>query len=168
MPETPATIADEMPDAWVRALADAIETHGWTIHDAHESAIVVDLTDDAREVLHAADDDRLTIGWAGDGETQGATHWGLSTGVHVPVLDTIEGAAPGEIAARVDRLLRTGHTAPRMLRHAVPYVDPTGACRCPTAYPCRGIVPDADCPDHGNRRNPAMAWHWEANCTPTP
>lgn len=165
-PET-VLITDEMPDEWVRALADALERFGWTINDAHESAVVVDLPAAAAEVLHADEDgDRLVIGWAGDGEGTGEVHWGLSSdGVHVPVLDTLgEDTDPGAIAARVDRLLRTGQQTPRPLQHAMPYAEITDACRCPTAYPCRGIIPDADCPEHGDRQAPAMSWHWEENC----
>lgn len=161
-------IQDEMPDSWVRALADALEQRGWTVEDAHESAVVVQLPDEAAEVLHANEDDgdRLVIGWSGDGEEPGEIHWGLSSdGVHVPVLDALtDETDPGAVAARADRLLRTGRPEPRQLQHAIPYAALSDSCRCPTAYPCRGIVPAADCPDHGGRTAPAMAWHWEADC----
>lgn len=160
-------ITDEMPDTWVRALADALEGHGWSVVDAHESAVVVELPPTAAEVLHADEDgDRLVIGWTGDGEGTGEIHWGLSSdGVHVPVLDALgDDTDPDAIAARVDRLLRTGRPEPRQIRHAMPYAEISDACRCPTAYPCRGIIPDADCPEHGDRRAPAMEWHWEATC----
>lgn len=155
MTEQQTALTDEMPDAWVRALADALERYGWTVSDAHESAVVVDLP---AEALHASEDgDRLVVGWSGDGEV----HWGMS----VPVLDTLgDDTDPGALAARIDRLLRTGRPEPRLLRHAVPYAEMGDACRCATAYPCRGIVPDVDCPEHGGRRSPAMEWHWEENC----
>ncbi|WP_416520081.1 hypothetical protein [Streptomyces achromogenes] len=45
-----------------------------------------------------------------------------------------------------------------MIRHAIPYAQPSSACPCP-AQECGGIIPDPDCPDHGDRRAPAMEWH---------
>lgn len=165
---TTIQITDEMPDAWVSALADALEQHDWAVIDAHESAVVVALTASAAEVLHANEDDgnRLVIGWTGDGEGTGHIHWGLSRdGAYVPVLDTLTAETdPAAVAVLVDRLLRTGRPEPRQIRHAMPYAEITDACTCPTAYPCRGIVPAADCPDHGDRAAPAMAWHWEETC----
>lgn len=154
-------ITDEMPDTWVRAIADAIEAAGHEVHDAHESGIAITLTDDTRAALAGTHDDHyIVIGWDGQG-----VHWGLSAdAVTVPVLDALGGRTPDEIAARALHGLRTGWPEPRPLRHAVPYAAASDACVCPLAFPCRGIVPDADCPDHGNRANPAMAWHWEANC----
>ncbi|MTE22619.1 hypothetical protein F0L17_26695 [Streptomyces sp. TRM43335] len=161
------SITDEMPAAWVRALADAIEARGWTVLDAYESAVVVELDADAAEAVHAAHGDRLVIGWAGSGEDgdPGEVHWGLSSdGAHVPHLDMLGGVTPDEISERAHRLLRTGRPEPRELRHAMPYAEISEACRCPTAHPCGGIVPDPDCPEHGDRRAPTMEWHWESAC----
>ena len=43
--------------------------------------------------------------------------------------------------------------------HAVPYAGGIGpSCLCPEQK-CGGITPVPDCPDHGDRRNPAMSWH---------
>lgn len=44
-----------------------------------------------------------------------------------------------------------------MTRHAIPYTD-SDPCPCPV-QDCGGIIPDPDCPEHGARREPAMAWH---------
>lgn len=161
-------ITDEMPATWVRALAAAIERYGYTIADAHECAVVVEVPTDAAEALHADEGDWLVIGWSGDGEESGTVHWGLSGDaayISEPETFADETDEIDTIAARVHRLLRTGRTEPRQVQHAVPYAEISDACRCPTAYPCRGIVPAADCPEHGDRTAPAMAWHWEENCT---
>ncbi|GHH30077.1 hypothetical protein [Streptomyces rubradiris] len=45
-----------------------------------------------------------------------------------------------------------------MILHRVPYVQPSPACRCPVQV-CGGIIPDPDCPDHGDRKSPAMERH---------
>jgi hypothetical protein len=154
-------LAEEMPDTWVRELADAIETCGWTIADAHESAIVITLTDSARHALRADQDDRfLIVSWG-----HNSTHWGLSTdGVWAQGLQPCGGTTPAAIADRVHRILTCGRPEPRNLRHAVPYAAASEACTCPLAFPCGGIVPASGCPDHGDRKEPAMAWHWEAAC----
>lgn len=45
-----------------------------------------------------------------------------------------------------------------MIQHAIPYAQPSRACRC-SMQACGGIIPDPDCPDHGHRKEPAMEWH---------
>jgi hypothetical protein len=45
-----------------------------------------------------------------------------------------------------------------VIQHAIPYAAPGPGCSC-TAQPCGGLLPDVECPDHGHRKNPAMAWH---------
>jgi hypothetical protein len=167
MTDQPTTITDEMPDTWVRSVADAIEAHGWTIRDAHESAIVINLNHTAHQILNADDQPFLVIGWTGDGEDEGAVQWGLSVdGVTVPDLHLLGGATPGEVADRAHRVLTTGRPAPRDVRHALPYTAVSRSCVCPVVYPCGGIVPDAECGEHGVRRSPVMGWHWEADCPP--
>ncbi|SFD13026.1 hypothetical protein [Streptomyces aidingensis] len=157
------TFADEMPEPWVRALADHIEAGGWGLADAHESAIAVHLGDTARGALGAADTDRyLVIGWSAAG-----ADWGLAASRgHVPHPQLLPGDTPVQLAAAVGRLMRTGRAEPREIRHAVPYGAPGEACTCERITACRGLIPDADCPEHGDRRNPAMTWHWEALCPP--
>jgi hypothetical protein len=49
-----------------------------------------------------------------------------------------------------------------VIRHAIPYTQPSNACLCPL-QPCGGINPSDTCPDHGHRRNPAMEWHQADN-----
>lgn len=110
---TDQPIHDEMPEAWVRALADAIETHGHQIADAHESAIVIWLTPQQRRTLHAEPEPYLVISWRGDDTRTGALDWGISPdGAHVPhpqpLTDT---TTPAAIAHTVDTLLRTGQPA---------------------------------------------------------
>lgn len=158
-------ILDEMSNAWVTALADAIEQHGHEILDAHESAIVISLGPDARAALDAEPGDVLVIGWT----ERAGLDWGISAdGAHVPNPQPLGGVGAAEWAARVHRVLVTGRPEARPLRHAIPYAAASTACVCPVVHPCGGIVPDSDCPDHGARRTPAMAWHWEADCDPIP
>ena len=45
-----------------------------------------------------------------------------------------------------------------MIRHAYPYAAPSIDCGC-QPQDCGGIIPDPGCPDHGAKKNPAMAWH---------
>lgn len=45
-----------------------------------------------------------------------------------------------------------------MLRHAVPYADPSLSCSCKGAS-CGGIVQSEGCPEHGHRLDPTMSWH---------
>ena len=45
-----------------------------------------------------------------------------------------------------------------MIQHAIPYAQPSRACRCPV-QDCGGIIPDPDCVDHGAKKEPAMGWH---------
>ncbi|MGR3939080.1 hypothetical protein [Streptomyces sp. BRA346] len=153
-----------MPETWVSAVADAIGKFGWSVSDAHESAIVVELTADASRVLQADDDERFVVlGWAEDTE---GPHYGLSRdGIQVPILCLLgPDTDPAAIAARVDRLMRTGQPEARLVRHAIPYAALGSRCVCPTAHPCLGIVPNAHCPEHGDRQAPTMEWHWEENC----
>lgn len=154
-------LTDEMSDVWVRALADRIESGGYEVHDAHESAVVIILPDTARAVLGAADDEEfLVIGWG-----EAGAHWGLSSdgGATIAATEPLPGTDPIVLGARALRLLTYGR--PRQLRHAVPYIDPGPACVCPTTHPCGGIEPADACPEHGASRTPAMAWHWEGDCS---
>ncbi|MFC5204593.1 hypothetical protein [Streptomyces kaempferi] len=164
MTDQPTPITDEMPEEWITELVDHIEADGHDIADAHETAVVIRLTAHSRKVLAADDSDRLfVIGWADDGDI----HWGLSIdGAHVPVLHALGGDSPSGIADRAHRVLTTGRPVPRDVRHALPYAAVSGSCVCPVVYPCGGIVPAAECGEHGGRRSPAMEWHWEANCPP--
>ncbi|MGW6244383.1 hypothetical protein [Streptomyces roseolus] len=45
-----------------------------------------------------------------------------------------------------------------VVRHALPYTDPTAACRC-TQKTCGGIIPVPYCPEHGTAAEPALEWH---------
>ncbi|MFI9344969.1 hypothetical protein ACIG0D_27440 [Streptomyces sp. NPDC052773] len=45
-----------------------------------------------------------------------------------------------------------------MIRHAVPYVAASDNCCC-AIQTCGGLIPDSDCPDHGAKKEPVMAWH---------
>ncbi|MFF2383697.1 hypothetical protein [Streptomyces sp. NPDC058108] len=164
MIDQPTPITDEMPEEWITELVARLEADGHDIADAHESAVVIRLTPTSRTVLAADDSDRLfVIGWADDGDV----HWGLSAdGVHVPVLRPLGGDSPSGIAGRVHRVLTTGRPVPRDLRHALPYAAVSEGCVCPVVHPCGGIVPDADCGEHGGRRSPVVEWHWEADCPP--
>lgn len=164
-------IVDEMPDAWVRSLADAIEAYGYEITDAHESAVVVSLPARARGVVQADDDERyVVVGWSGDAESDepGTVCWGLSEdGAYIsgePQVFADETDSIDTIAGRVHRLLRTGRTEARLLQHAIPYAATSPDCCCPRAYPCGGIVPATDCPEHGGMKAPAMSRHWEKTC----
>jgi hypothetical protein len=154
------TITDEMPTAWVRGLADRIEAYGHEVLDAHESAITVSIHPAARTVLGAQPGQVLVIGWT----ERGGLDWGLADDeTYVPDPQPL-GGDDGEYAARVHRILTTGRPEPRPLRHAIPYTAASTACICERVHPCGGIVPNAECPDHGSTRNPAMRWHWEDNC----
>jgi hypothetical protein len=88
--------------------------------------------------------------------------WGISadgaavTGAQPVTTD----ANPRVIAAAVDRLMLAGRPDARLVQHAVPVTPPSPACTCETAQPCGGIIPDAECPDHG-MGSPLMWWHWE-------
>ncbi|MGZ0200611.1 hypothetical protein ACNFR7_10535 [Streptomyces sp. RM1] len=160
------TIADEMPGAWVADLVAAVERRGWTVEDAHESALTLTLGPRQAAVLDAEPGCVLVIGWT---ERYGVD-WGISADGGATVAETqpvTEDAGPEVIAAAVDRLLLTGRPDARLVRHAVPDVAPASACTCEAAAPCGGIVPDADCPEHGGPRSPRMWWHWEGPaCTP--
>lgn len=97
-------ITDEMPDTWVNEVVTAIETRGHTVADAHESAIVIDLTPHAMRVLDADPGEQLVIGWT---ERYGVD-WGLGRPDHVPNPEPLDASTPAEIAARVHLLLTTG------------------------------------------------------------
>ncbi|WP_416520080.1 hypothetical protein [Streptomyces achromogenes] len=97
-------ITDEMPDTWVRQLVTAIETYDHTVVDAHESAIVIDLTTHAMRVLDADPGEQLVIGWT----DRYGVDWGLGRVDHVPNPEPMDAATPAEIAARVHLLLTTG------------------------------------------------------------
>ncbi|MFE2973314.1 hypothetical protein [Streptomyces sp. NPDC059258] len=156
----------EMPTAWVRAVDEAIEALGHPTADAHESAIILPLTADTRPAVDADTTDQYVIvSW-----DEAGPHWGLGeTPARIDYTRPLGGITPEEIAGRVDMVLRTGRPEPRPgVQHAVPYVAVATPECCPVVYPCGGIVPDADCAEHGNQRTPVMAWHWETNCPPTP
>ncbi|MFD5709522.1 hypothetical protein ACFWHW_03855 [Streptomyces pharetrae] len=40
----------------------------------------------------------------------------------------------------------------------MPYAGAGRCGRCPLQV-CGGIIPDPDCPDHGSKKELAMAWH---------
>lgn len=153
------TITDEMPEEWVAEVVTAIERRGWTVEDAHESAITVKLGAREAAVLAAGPGSALVIGWT---ERYGVD-WGLSTnGTDVPEAKTMTtDPDPETIAAAVDRLMLAGRPDARLLRHATPATAPAAGCTCETAQPCGALIPDADCPDHGGKRSPQMWWHWE-------
>lgn len=100
-------ILDEMPDTWVRETVQAIETYGHTVTDAHESAIVIDLTPAAMHALDADPGEQLVIGWT----QRYGTDWGLGRADHVPHPESLDATTPAEIAARVHLLLTTGSTS---------------------------------------------------------
>ena len=99
-------ITDEMPDHWVLALANAIEVHGWTIDDAHESGITINLTPAAMHTFDADPGEQLIIGWT---ERYGVD-WGIGRADHVPNPETLPGDTTAELADAVHRLLTTGST----------------------------------------------------------
>lgn len=100
-------ITDEMPDTWVRQIADAIEVYDHQVADCHESAIVIDLTPTAMRALDADPGEQLIIGWT---ERYGVD-WGLGRVDHVPDPQPLDATTPQEIAARVHLLLTTGRPA---------------------------------------------------------
>ncbi|MFD5709523.1 hypothetical protein ACFWHW_03860 [Streptomyces pharetrae] len=100
-------IADEMPHDWVRELTLAIETYDHTVADAHESAIVIDLTPYAMHVLDADPGEQLVIGWT---ERHGVD-WGLGRADLVGDPQPLDARTPQEIAAAVHLLLTTGRPA---------------------------------------------------------
>ncbi len=97
-------ITSEMPDTWVRQTADAIEAHGHTVADAHESAIVIDLTEHAMHALHADPGEQLIIGWT----ERASVDWGLGRADHVPDPQPLGATTPAEIANAVHQLLTAG------------------------------------------------------------
>jgi len=97
-------ILDEMPHDWVRELTLAIEVYDHPIADAHECAIVIDLTPHAMRALDADPGEQLIIGWS---ERHGVD-WGLGRADHVPDPQPLDATTPAEIAARVHLLLTTG------------------------------------------------------------
>ncbi|MEU9796378.1 hypothetical protein AB0E27_38470 [Streptomyces sparsogenes] len=152
------TITDEMPDTWVASVVAAIERRGWTVEDAHESAITVELGAREAAVLDAEPGSVLLIGWT---ERYGLD-WGLSAdGATVTEAQPMTtDADPETVAAAVDRLMLAGRPDARLLQHAMPAAPPSMACTCERVHPCGGIVPDSQCPDH-SMRSPQMWWHWE-------
>ncbi|MFF0465732.1 hypothetical protein [Streptomyces mexicanus] len=147
------TITDEMPEEWVADVVAAIERRGWTVQDAHESAITVQLGSREAAVLGADPGCVLVIGWT---ERYGID-WGLSADGSATVDEAqsmTEEAVPEAIAAAVDRLMLVGRPDARLVQHAMPAAAASAACTCETVQPCGGIVPDPDCPDHGARRAP--------------
>ncbi|MBC2868597.1 hypothetical protein [Streptomyces mexicanus] len=154
------TITDEMPDEWVADVVAAVERRGWTVQDAHESAIIVQLGTRETAVLDADSGSVLVIGWT----EQHGIDWGLSSDAGATVNEAqsmTEEAAPEAIAAAVDRLMLAGRPDAHLVQHAMPATAASAACTCETVQPCGGIITDAECPDHGARRAPQMWWHWE-------
>lgn len=101
-------ITDEMPDAWVAALADAIQVYGHQVADAHESAITIHLTPASMGALDAESGDHLIIGWT----ERAGVDWGLAkSAAHVPYPEQLDATMPTEIAARAHLLLTTGRPA---------------------------------------------------------
>lgn len=98
---------DEMPDAWVREVATAIEVYDHPIADCHESAIVVDLTPKSMRALDADSGEQLIIGWT----ERAGVDWGLGRADHVPDPQPLDAQTPAEIAARVHLLLTTGRAS---------------------------------------------------------
>jgi hypothetical protein len=148
-----------MPEEWVADVVTAIEGRRWTVKDAHESAVTVQLGTREAAVLAAEARSVLVIGWT---ERYGVD-WGLSTdGATVAETHPVTADAdPETTVAAVDRLMLAGRPDARLVQHAMPAAAPSAACSCATVQPCGGIVPDAGCPDHGARRAPQMWWHWE-------
>jgi hypothetical protein len=103
----PVQIADEMPDSWVRSVVDAIESCGHSVADAHESAIVIDLTPASLRALDADPGEQLVIGWS---ERYGVD-FGLGRADHVPDPQPLGAHTPQGIATRVHLLLTTGKPA---------------------------------------------------------
>lgn len=152
-------VTDEMPDSWVSSLVAAIERRGWTVADAHESAVIVELTPTAAAVLDAGPGGQLVVGWT---ERYGID-WGVSTdgGTTVPDPQPMADTADVEvIAAGIDRVMLTGRPDARLVRHGRPESAPSAACRCETAQPCGALIVHPDCPDHG-LADVRMWWHWE-------
>ncbi|MET9175873.1 hypothetical protein ABZX64_33270 [Streptomyces misionensis] len=136
----------------------AIERRGWTVADAHESALTIRLEPAAAAILSAGPSDVLVIGWS---ERYGVD-WGLSTDGGATVGDArpLTGTAdPQEIAAAVDRLMLTGRPDARLVRHMIPFAAPAAPCRCETVQPCGGIIPTPDCAAHAGAAR--AWWHWE-------
>jgi hypothetical protein len=100
-------ITDEMPDTWVREVADAIEVYDHDVADAHESAIIINLTPRAADVLDAEPGQQLIIGWT----ERAGVDWGLGRADHVPLVEPLGADTPQEIAAAVHLLLTTGRPA---------------------------------------------------------
>ncbi|MEV5414748.1 hypothetical protein [Streptomyces albogriseolus] len=97
-------IADEMPETWVRQTADAIEAHGHPVVDAHESAIVIDLTPATMRALDADPGEQLVIGWT----ERAGVDWGLGRADRVPDPQPLGATTPAEIANAVHQLLTAG------------------------------------------------------------
>jgi hypothetical protein len=131
-------IIDEMPDTWIRQVADAIEAFGHEVTDCHESAVVIDLTPASMRALDADPGEQLVIGWS---ERTGVD-WGLGRADLVGDPQPLDAATPAEIATRVHLLLTTGkpgyqcdrgHLLPTDFRP--PAIDPDywdDECRCTT------------------------------------
>lgn len=98
---------DEMPDSWVREVVAAIEVFDHEVADAHESAIVIDLTPKSMRALDADPGEQLIIGWS---ERYGVD-WGLGRADHVGDPQPLDATTPQEIAVRVHLLLTTGRPA---------------------------------------------------------
>lgn len=100
-------ILDEMPDTWVRQVVKAIEVFDHEVADAHESAIVIDLTPKSMRVLDAGPGEQLVIGWT----QRHGVDWGLGTVDLVGDPQPLDARTPQEIAAAVHLLLTTGRPA---------------------------------------------------------
>lgn len=107
MTSQPVPITDEMPDTWVCQVVTAIEAFGHEVTDAHESAIVIDLTPASMRILNADPGEQLVIGWT----ERAGVDWGLGRADHIPDPQALGATIPGEIAAAVHLLLTTGGPA---------------------------------------------------------
>jgi hypothetical protein len=125
---------DVMTDEWVTGVVAAVERRGWSVKDAHESVITVQLGSRNAAVLAADSGSVLVIGWT---ERYGVD-WRLSTDgatVAEPKPMTTD-ADPGTIAAAVDRLMLAGRSDARLVQHAMPAAAPSATCTCETVQPC--------------------------------
>jgi hypothetical protein len=113
MSQHPDEWGDEMPANFVEDATRHLQRAGYTVLDTHESAIVLDLTPQARAALDADDTDQvLVIGWS----QAGGFDYGLSAdGGYVPDprwlgADPID---PASVAIQIDRVLRIGTPEPQ-------------------------------------------------------
>lgn len=100
-------ILDEMPETWVRQVVNAIEAHGHDVADAHEGAIVINLTPAQARTLGADPGEQLIIGWT----ERAGIDWGIGSPAHVLHPAGLDARMPAEIADAVHNLLTTEEAA---------------------------------------------------------